>query len=263
MDRMQRRPPGVAIGMLGIVLLGSLASPAAGSSPAKTFPEFASRKGTLGTVSLVADVIVVEVGKPGEIKKLLLADSRNLGNQCLDKIAEGMTAKGYSVSPKPLLCLGFPGLPDTLPVGSSWDGQVFAGDELPIMSAPFHADSALCRDLTVAQVWGAVITQALRYEKKKDAPAEPIQSADLREVVGTDHVLVMRATHSQAKKVKMGLKMLGFSNDSVLGLQMAVLDVRSGEVLWKDEEFVLHDAGSTLKEKEVGSLVSKLLKRMP
>jgi len=264
MDRMQRRPSGLAIGMLGIVLLGSLAFPAAGSSPAKTFPEFASRKDSLGTVSLVADVIVVEVGKPGEFKKLFLAECRSLGDQCLDRVAEGMTAKGYSVSRKPPLCLGFLGTPDsTLPVASSWDGQEFTGDEPPKMNAPFHVDSVLCRDRDMTQQWDVVITQAMNYERKKNQQGKPIQAAELREALGTDHLLLMRIVYSKSRKVKRGLKLLGFSSESGFGVTVAVLNVRSGEVLWKDEEFLLFDAGTAIHEKDVSALISKLMKRMP
>jgi hypothetical protein len=133
--------PRRAILAIGItVLLGHIATPAGAASPSKAFPELARRKTSLGTVSLVVDVLVFEAGKPGESKKVILGESHSLGNQVLDKVVEGMTANGYFVSRKPPLCLGFPGTPDsTLPVASSWEGWEFAGDALPTMSAPFHA----------------------------------------------------------------------------------------------------------------------------
>jgi hypothetical protein len=112
--------------------------------------------------------------------------------------------------------------------------------------------------------WFTVITQAMSYERKKNQRGEPIAfSAELRDVIGTDHLLVVRVVNSQRKKVKMGLRMLGFSSESALWLGVAVLDVRSGEILWKDEEYLPLDPGTALNEKQVSWIVSKVLKRMP
>jgi hypothetical protein len=281
---MPRSPFHQAAGVVAI-LVGLGACPfspdtARAASPSKLFPAFSARKDSLGPISLVADVVVVE-DVTGDVEKVYLDDCRSLGERVLEVFAEGMAKKGYRMEGKSLLSVGQVADPEaSYRIYPGWDDRKRNEGEFPIGKPPFYVDSTLCADEESVESWRAVLNGAWEFEKEKGRPGDLIPAlAGVREPLGTDHVFVVLVVGTKVpfgKKLGQGMlssltQVSGGSESVSVGfgvnfeqfsgtvLKVAMIDGRTGEVLWADRDV----DGRNIKEDQVQKAAKDILKHLP
>jgi hypothetical protein len=75
------------------------------AKPAQLYPDFASRKASLGPIAFVADLVVVE-NAVGDAKKVYREDCRELGRGLIDLMTHQLEGKGYTFSSRRLVSVG-------------------------------------------------------------------------------------------------------------------------------------------------------------
>jgi hypothetical protein len=132
-----------------------------------------------------------------------------------------------------------------------------AADTFPVGAPPFYVDSLLARDSLAGATWADACRGLWAYQRKKASePGLTLAARPLREALGADWAFIMLARNRRVPAGKsFGAGLLsavtqvggssgGFSFSGGLGVEqgegtsyrIAVVDLRSGELLWMDEE---------------------------
>ena len=257
------------------------------------FPAFENRKNAMGPLALVGDFVVVE-DVPGEIDKVYREDSKVLGRSLLDTLALALGNKGYSFSSRTLVSVG-----DVVNdkkqcrVLEHWEQREEDTPQFPLQSSPFYRDSVLCTSDSTRAAWHGLLSDVWSFRKTKKEPGHSLESApSLRTAIGTDYALVVvvvatKATLGKAlagdalsglplgktlfgKKSAMKLSFdswekvrfppsVDFDAYSGLGMKLAVIDFRNGEVLWSDGD---HNRWGLLGVEALHTLTRDIIKRM-
>ena len=245
----------------------------------KLFPDFAGRKGDLGSVALVADVVVVE-DVVGSTEKIHLEESKQLGDLVLEEFEQGMIGKGYAIEKKPLLSVGQVVKQDAqYRVLAS--GQHLPDDSLPIQAPPFYVDATLSPDEEAEAAWSSLLQDAWIYEKEKGKPAAQLSGvAVVHDKLGTDNMLVVLVVGTKipfSKQLGQGFLSALMSGGGSAGsgvtfstnvdltqfsgtaCKVTMIDARTGDVLWSDNYY----EEKNLKEDRVDDIVGAILKHLP
>jgi hypothetical protein len=267
-----------------VALLGLFALPAGAANPAKLFPEFAGRKPTLGSITLVADVVVVE-DVIGKTEKVYLGDCKDLGRVMLGMLAEDLGHKGYAFSSRRLVSVGnVVSDQRQYRILDRWEQHKEDASRFPVQPPPFYQDSVLCATDSSRAAWHALLNRAWDFEKKKNKPARTLDDiVALHDVIGTDYAavaLVVGTKIPMGKKFGQGMLSgatvmhasgstgsgttsvsfgVDFEQYSGTGIKFLVVDCRSGEVLWADGD---HEDFS-LDEGRLNRLTADVIARMP
>ena len=253
-------------GSVLVLLIASLIpDPACAGYSGKLFPEFAGKKDSLGPVSIVADVAEIQNVKGNE-KKVYLPDCMRLGEAFLGSFAAGLAAKGYQVQPKAFLSVGANVRQDfayriySTPFKDRTDDS-----ESLLAPPPFYVDPTLFRSPETIADWSRVLSGTWAYEKKKGHPGKPIPEAvQLRESLGTNHLFAIRVMHLQVSTGnRVGMAMLGMQKEGSFSYSVAMIDCRSGEVLWADWQGTQGPRGGGMKDSDVKFITDQMLKLMP
>jgi hypothetical protein len=275
------------MGFAVLALLALVAPPARPAGPAKLYPEFESRKSGLGSLALVADVVVVE-DVSGTTEKVYREDSKEVGRRLMDQLAEGLGSKGYSFASRTLVSVG------NVVTGKyqyrvldRWEQRTEDDSRFAVQSPPFYRDSTLCASDSACGAWHALLNGVWEFQKKRKEPAGTLGSiTSLRGAIGTDFALVVVVVATRATLGKQlgqhalaGIPIFGksdhklefesrdavrfspdvdFTKYSGTGLKLAVVDCRSGEVLWSDAD---HDRWG-FEEDRLNLLVKQMIKLM-
>ncbi len=242
----------VAVGLL-------VAPPTHAANPAKLFPDFADQKAKLGPVALVADVVVVE-DVLGNVEKVYLDDCRHLGQQVVSTFAAAMGEKGYSIQKRGVVASGEVLDPKgSYHILSTWEQHTQDVGGLPVVHPPFFVDSTIAPNEDAQAAWNAVLNAAWAFEKKKGKPAPVLaDAAKLHDLIESDYlftVIVVGTKIPFGKKFGQGMLSglthgpvgsagnvtfsagIDFTQYSGTGIKVAMIDCRSGEVLWSDSDF--------------------------
>jgi len=254
----------------------------------KLFPEFESRKSGIGSLALIADVVVVE-DVPGRTENVFREDSKEIGRGLLDSLALSLANKGYSFSSERLVSVGSVINDKTqYRVLDRWDQRTEELSRFPVESPPVYQDSTLCTSDSIRAAWHELLDGVWAFKKKKNQPAGTLPSVtNLRETIGTDFAMVVvvvatRATMGKllkgnalkdlpifGKKTAFKLsfdswedvhfdKDVDFDKYSGLGLKLAIVNCRDGEVLWSDGD---HDRWG-LEGTKLDILTRDVIRRM-
>jgi len=226
-----------------------------------SYPALAARKDSLGTVSIVADAVMFQDSK-GDTDKIFLDDSRRIAGIVLDAVTEQMTAKGYHAQRRPLLSVGR--MMGFGRVCKTWEqhGEDIAA--FPLAHGPFYTDSTLSPDSTAAASWTQAFAAAgMEFLRKKDAPPlPPVPLEPLRGVVSTDHLFLVHAEITRVSgKKRFGLSLAGLKKIVGTAFDFALIDGRTGEILW--ENFRFYEDQVPDDAKTAGDMVKKVLKDLP
>lgn len=254
------------------------------ANPAKLFPDFASQKPKLGSIAMLTDLIVVE-DVIGTTEKVYLVDCHHLGEAILGTFADGLGPKGYSFSRKSVVSIGNV-LNDKLQYRllQTWDQHKKDDAQFPVVTPPFYEDSSLSAAGSSRSAWHAVLNGVWAFKKEKGKPAPPLaEIAGLHEAIGTDYALIIVVVGTKVpfgKQLGQGMLSnmthvsgshsgssgtvsvnggLDFTQYSGTGIRMAVVDCKTGEVMWADGD---HE-GTSLSEDRLEKLSKDVLKRMP
>lgn len=262
-----------------VVALMTLVSNPARSGPSKDFPEFAGHKANLGKMALVTDVVVVE-DVIGTTEKVYREDCLSIGHAMMDLLAEDLGAKGYTFANRTVVSVG--NLASTkvmYRVLDRWEQHKQPDGQFPVKAPPFYVDSTLCASDSARAAWHDVLAGVWSFEKKKNKPAPVLTSVTgLRDAIGADYAMVVVVAGTKipfGKQLGQGMLSgpvakgssgnvsysvgLDFTQYSGTGLKLAVLDVKTGDVLWSDGD---HEDKS-LDEDRVKGITKDVVKRMP
>jgi hypothetical protein len=223
-----------------VVLLLPLIAAGCAATAARTYPDLVNRKHALGKVALAADVVVIQ-DLPGEAEKIGVDESRRYGDAVLAVVIEGLKAKGYSVGPSCVASVG-QALSAAEPyVVVDSVGQPLRADTAITRSPPVYLDPNL-RESGAARRWASLVRRLWSTSPRRAGePASVLHEAtELRGPLGGDVALVVTGVGWRSPPRKrhdpMALATAGYAgwHQSIGVLQLAVLDCRTGELLWAD-----------------------------
>lgn len=282
--------------------------PAHAAKPSKVFPEFQAMKDSLGRVVLIADAVeVADVSRPRTLGrqmtresggqehlvryKVYLDDCREMVTRALDGMAPVLAKRGYMVQPRPVISIGQL-LDSTATCRLFSSRKSKAGDEetLPVDTAPFFVDSALDQGSPVHAAWDSLAMQVWAYRRKKATdPVLTIGAAQmLREPLGADCAFLFLAVgrhisfgKSFAQGLASGLMKVGGSSGKVsfsaganvqessgARILFAIVDLRSGTLLWMDEvpeqrAFMPQNQEMPLRDYDMRGVGQEFAERLP
>lgn len=218
------------------------------ADPARHFPRFAARADSVGAIAVVADLAEFEDahGKPASV---YIDDCRDFGEHLAGALASALTARGYDAR-----ALAVPGVGldlddvENCHVYRRWADRRFLDRGVPRGAAPFLVDSAIAGTPERLAAWQAVVHAVWDLKlpnPKKDVLAPLTAATPLRAVLGTDFafVAVGRGTIRAADTPAPSPPGLGSPAALYRGapprwpgsqVHVALLDCRTGEVLWAD-----------------------------
>ncbi len=246
--------PALVVRLVVVASLVLLAG-TAGATSVKNYPEFPARKDSLGSILLLVESAVL-VDVDGDVKVVELGTSRALAEHALRQFRDGLAAKGYAVDRALVASLGGQ-LTDTPTYELRRSTAVRApGDSAELARAPFELDSALAGRPAVSAAWGSLARRMLGYERKAkhtpDYVPEPIQLGDSlgARVIGA--VVIRGWNVPTGKKFRQaflsGLLSAGtvvMTKTSQTSLEFALLDARSGEILWSEYAYAQGQVGES------------------
>ena len=256
MNTRRRRPSSFPISFLvGMLFAGCAVTP----TPVTQFPDFPKMKPTLGTLVVLADITSLHY-MSGDIQKLDLEESKQLGAILLDEIANGLRQKGYVVGNTIHATTGWMLRPGTTVyfVRTPEDRN---RDPLPLAEPPIYLNPEFVGDPTLKQAW-----ETLRPASVSEADASAALSR-LGQAFGAGTlVIVISAERKVPLGTQTGRAMLsaltfGATSAPVTTATKMILfaDPRSGRVLWQDAGPAVH----CLCEQGVRALAAEIVHPLP
>jgi len=242
--------------------LGMTLSTGCAPTPLSRFPDFPKMKPTLGTLAVLVDVTSL-VYAPGDIEKLDILGSEQLGTVFVSEMASALKQKGYVVGKSVHATIGWLLRPGT---------QVYAirsiedrdRDPLPLAETPIYMSQELAADPALKQAW-ETLGSTLRLPTKTDVDAGAALSR-LGQAFSADTIVLVIVG---VRKVPLGTELgRGMLNRLTLGHTsapassgvhaMIFADTRSGRILWRDE-----GPGGPVNERGVKNIVQWLVRPLP
>ncbi|HEY5996733.1 MAG TPA: hypothetical protein VIU29_06905 [Candidatus Deferrimicrobiaceae bacterium] len=233
----------------------------------KRYPEFAARKDSLGAITLLVESAVLS-DVDGDVKRVEISDSRTFANLAAQTFLEGLTAKGQHVDRAVVASIGSLLNPavnyDLRPAGQNTAGADTSG----LARAPFYLDSAFTDRPALSASWGELCRRLLGYERKEtpDFLSEPIQLADSLGAKVIAVVIIYNWRVPTGKQFRQGLLTTVLSGGmvtahkvSVARTEFALVDGRSGEILWADANY----SAENLSEKAICEFAATSTKALP
>jgi len=241
------------------LLMTLVAGCAVTPTPLAQFPDFPKMRPALGTLVVLADITSLHY-MSGDIQKLDLAESEQLGIILLDEVANGLRQKGYVVGNTIHATTGW-----TLRPGTSVylirTPEDRNRDPLPLTELPIYVNREFVGDPALQQAW-----VALRASSVSEADARAALSR-LGQAFGADTLVIVVAA---GRHVPLGtqtgramLSALTFGATSAPATTAAKMilfaDPRSGRVLWQDAA----PPGHSLSEQGVRALAADIVRALP
>jgi hypothetical protein len=246
---MSTRRPGCSaflIFFLGIALLSGCAPTAL-----SRHPDFQKVKPTLGTLVVLADLTSL-LYKSGDIQKLDLVESEQLGTVLLNEMAGGLRDKGYVVGKAIHATVGWSLRPGT---------QVYLirtvedrdRDPLPLAEPPIYVNQELAGDPALKEAW-----QTLRSSSVTDADAGAAHSR-LRQAFGADTLVTVSVagrkvpTGTQMGRAMLGALTFGATSQPVTAhAWLLFITDTKGQIIWRDAATVQYVPLSEQAVKAIG-----------
>lgn len=213
------------------------------SSLARKFPEFAKQKSQINALAVVVDVAEFEV-ENNRATWIYTDDCRGLAQKLEDALTAALGAKGYPVKAQPVLSVGQGADTSKCRVFSSWDKRDLRPGDLAPTAPPFYVDSTLNASAAAVSAWRGVAQATLNAKGPKRGVPEVIPGTDtVREALGADYAFVAigLGTHNvRYQGVPTGGRFGGMTGQADPSpypgsrIQIAVIDCRTGNVLWAD-----------------------------
>jgi len=211
---------------------------------ARRFPEFAKQKSQITALAVVVDVAEFEV-EDNRATWVYTDDCRGLAQKLEDALVAALAAKGYPVKAQPVLSVGQGAdTSQTCRVSSSWTKREQRPTDVEPVTPPFYADSTLSATADLVAAWRGVAQATLRAKApKRGVPFVAPGAATVREALGADYAFVAigLGTHNvRYQGVATGGRFGGMVSQADpspypgSSIQIALIDCRSGNVLWAD-----------------------------
>ncbi len=260
---MFRRP------LLAVAVLASFTlapGPAHAGKFARRYPEMAVRRDSLGPITLLVESAVV-VDVDGDVKRVELETSRKLAELAGGMFRDSLVAHGFTVREAATASLGTLYDPARTFHPATASGQ---SDTSRVLRAPFFEDSTLAGRPQVAAAWSTLCRRVLGYERKnKAAPDSAAEAVMLGDSLGSPviGVVVLNGWNvPTGKQIRQALLtgllsagMVTAHKVPVSRFQFALVDARSGEILWSDFGYWQVVAN----EKLVHNFVAASIKELP
>jgi hypothetical protein len=268
-----------------IAALALLAPAAQATNPAKKFPGFAALKDSLGSLPILADVVVVE-DVVGNTEKVYLDDVRSLADSLLAWFSDSLDAKGYHVTRRPLLGVGM-SLSATKQYRrlENWKRQHRMDEErFPSGPPPLYVDATQCPTPVVQAGFSSLFKRVIAFDASDITLGTFPEVMALRDAIGSDHVLLLSVVSNRVTQGKGFLHAMlsplpaevgalsalrpcdeEFNDGVILSpvssmlCRIAIVDCHDGKVLWADSECQPH----TFSENQVGPITANILKHLP
>jgi len=241
------------------------------ASPEKYFPEFPSKKATLGETVLLQDVFIVEgtatdTGKFDALWNLRMSDSLLyfLNGECLKR--------GYPLSRAVLASMGMPfGGRTNYSLVSTDEEQEFDIDDLPKKHPPFFIGAEIDSSEEAKHQWKNICRSLLQTPFQPEATHTIIaEASEFGKRLNASTMFVCFATGitipagERARDVHMHPnKPQGYVADekiSQASITLYVIDVETGELLWADQSVI---TGGTVYLGKMTILFERVLNRLP
>jgi hypothetical protein len=242
---------------------------------ARKFPNFKKQKSQLDTIALVVDVAEFEVER-GEATWVFVDDSRDLAQRLEDGFETALPSKGYAVKALPILSVGHGAdTTRTCRVFTRWAARDTRPQSAPKVRPPFFVDSTLNATREIESAWRTLVQGTLRIKKGRGKePPHVTAPSSLREVVGANYALIaigLGTKNVDAPRGTMvgvpgsrGALALGFPRDPPSpypgsAVQVALIDLRNGDVLWADSAFDIRP----FKDSRMDDIAEDIVAQMP
>jgi|GEM_PF-4113194 len=257
-----RRPcrgPAPRAAVAALLLAAALAAvPAEAAKLAEIYPEFAARKVSLGRTVLLVDLVVVD-DIAGKVEKVKLGLSRELANLAAASLARALADKGI---PPDTALVASVGLTLSRTTFFQSDSVPATGprDTLAVIQAPFFVDSSFA-DSEALTALRDFMSESWDYRRKKGAPAgfmaAPITLA--RRLRCETIALLYAVSWGLPMAKQTFAALLGdYESRSRTTCVFVLADGASGEVLWRDIEFIPASANHERLARAVKSLTEDL-----
>ena len=277
--------------VISAVVLAILPSASLAGGPSKVFPEFATAKDSLGEIALVADFFELD-DVSGSPDKVFLDDCRAMAAKMFDRMVPSLEKKGYAVTKQKVASVGQ--VADSTVICrllGSRKSHADKDEEPPVRGAPYFVDSALVQGSPIHSAWDSLARQVWGYERKKaEQPLLTIPAAvSLKDPLGADcafmllgvgrHIsfgksfmaeLLSGATQvaggSGNVSYSAGVDFRQFSGHRIV---FAVVDLRSGVLLWMDEVpetsgWIIKSSNDyALRDLDLRAVADHFVKRLP
>lgn len=229
------------------------------TSPLKYYPDFPKQKQGVAKVTMLEDIIVVE-DIAGNIDSVNVDENKVLGNTLLKIFNDELNQKGYLVEKTMLSSIGL-----TLNPNNQY--QVVGAPSTG--NPPFYIDEAIIQDPDMKQKLTTLFNSLGTYIKKEGEPSKVIPDApSLRIGTESDALLVILAG---GRKVSLG-KQIGQGvlttmltlgtvatwQTSTTVMQLYIVDLKSGEVLWSDTDFQQYEPSEDHLRRQAKRIIERL-----
>jgi len=198
----------------------------------KRFPRFAEHKPTIGSITIVADV--VQFHGPDRI---YLGESRDLSRRLGDALVRELTHSGYRVVAGPTLSIGLGADDDArCRVISVKEREDAEWDSARPVAPPYDLDTTRIAGDTLRTAWRHLVRRTMHGAKPD--PGDSAAVVMMRPVLGGDAILVAAAVGGDRPALSFEptspQSMASRAVVNASRVRIALFDARTGAVLWAD-----------------------------
>lgn len=240
-------------------------------SRATVYPEFSQRKGALGSITILSDIMLIQALQ-GDTSKIDLVQNKDVGVAELGLCAENLREKGYEIQNTVLTSIGLLMNPEQIyKVVMTGDDVNLSNNALPMGYPPFYINPMIRRDtmaeIALGRVFNAVLNAGQRHDTEKTfitaatVLGRHISAKTLLVLLtGGFNVPITKGVMEPTAPQNQGEKAVAMRPRTQLSMLMYFIDATTGEVIWEDRVF--KNEGVVHKDRILGML-GDLLEDIP
>jgi len=235
------------------------------------FPEFIDLKKNTSTVTLMADMMIVDAIRD-DTNKMNVIENKELGDLLLGLCADSLQNKGFTVERSMVTSIGLL-MNRNIPyrVVQTVADQATHDEDLPIGAAPFYVHEAVEQDTLFRQHLASVYTALLNSPQKQEGVSTIIPDAIhvgekftsgmlMIILLGGTNVSVTKTLGEYAPSPSITQGFVGVQHDTRLSILIYIINPKTGEVVWDDR---VYKNGGLIFQDRVFSVVNDMLKDLP
>jgi PBP1b-binding outer membrane lipoprotein LpoB len=254
-----------------VVLIGSILINGCSESPLVRYPKFLEKKQEFKSVSLLADILILDAMSSDTIL-VNLPENKKLGRVCLDFFASTMQEKGYLLDNSLLTSVGLLAENDrNYKLISSEFEENLSDNEIPQSYPPFYIHDTFNKDTIYKQLLQTVYRRIVGYEKSEEDSSRYLRTSTyLGKLFGTDCFAFLfvggynvRATQQSElfKNPKVdSYDKVAYGRISQMTMLFYIVDSRTGEIIWDDH---INMKGGLIYKEKLIKIARKILEQLP